>query len=399
MAIFPLLLLVLWLGGLIASVAVDTRRYRREPPPQAISVLIPCHNGGDHIVSTVESVFASWPEALLDVQVIDDASTDDTAAHLSHLGKRFPLRVIHHPQNLGKSSSLNHAVHTCRHDLVLFLDADTHLNPKALQELITRMAHSPGLAAVSCPCTPANTGWLPAMQALEYNMHRLFIGASNLFSVHALWGGCLMTRVSVFLNHQGFTTNSVAEDTDYAFRLNRSGHRVEQCSQRVKTLVPDTLPSWFRQKVRWTSGVFQCGFRYPRVWCTSPVILLSLAVNLVLIANAFLGWIDGFSGTDLLRTLDRLHDRDPSLVSILQSITAYEEAMGFILDLLTGIMFIFFSIAFVIPLINHFRDILKLALIIPYTFGYLPLFTLVTAVGFFFWAIKLRKLSARQRAW
>lgn len=399
MTFIPFLLLIFWLGFLSICFALDARRRRGLAPALPVSVLIPCHNGAQTIAQTVESVFAAWPADRLEVHVINDASTDHTAEILTHLASRFPLRITHQTENLGKTRSLNRAVPSCRHAHILFLDADTSLNPAALQEMLVRIARKEGPAAVSCPCTPSNRGILPAMQTLEYNMHRLFIGAGNLFSVQALWGGCLMTRASVFQSLQGFAHNAVAEDTDYAFRLNQRGHRVEQCAQRVLTLVPSKLSHWVRQKIRWTAGIFQCGFRYPRVWAASPVILLTLFVNLVLFPNMLAGWFNGFSGLDLIQTVQKLYDRNLSFLATLQAFARQDAAMAYLFNLLIGLTIVLFSIVYVRPQMTRFSDAAKLALLGPFLFGYMPLFAIVSAAGFVFWVLKLRKLNEQQRAW
>ena len=38
-----------------------------------------------------------------------------------------------------------------------------------------------------------------------------------------------------------------------AFRMNAHGYRVEQSYVSVATHVPDTIRSWFKQKIRWNS--------------------------------------------------------------------------------------------------------------------------------------------------
>ena len=73
------------------------------PGSEGICVIIPAYENAGTVVSVIKGALAYVP----DVFVVDDGSTDGTAALLRDLSRQEPgLRVISHPENRGKGKSL-----------------------------------------------------------------------------------------------------------------------------------------------------------------------------------------------------------------------------------------------------------------------------------------------------
>jgi glycosyltransferase involved in cell wall biosynthesis len=85
-----------------------------------ISVVIPCYNGAKYLRETLESALAQTHPPL-EVLVVDDGSTDDSAAIAESFGP--PVRVIRQP-NQGESVARNRGIDEARGEWVAFLDAD-----------------------------------------------------------------------------------------------------------------------------------------------------------------------------------------------------------------------------------------------------------------------------------
>jgi glycosyltransferase involved in cell wall biosynthesis len=85
-----------------------------------VSVVIPCYNGAKFLRETLDSVLAqTYP--VLEVLVIDDGSTDDSAAIAESFGP--PIRVIRQP-NQGESVARNRGIDEAKGEWIAFLDAD-----------------------------------------------------------------------------------------------------------------------------------------------------------------------------------------------------------------------------------------------------------------------------------
>ncbi|MEQ8848772.1 glycosyltransferase family A protein [Botrimarina sp.] len=92
------------------------------------SVVVPCYNGAPFLRETLDSVLAQTAPPL-EILVIDDGSTDDSAAVAESYGD--PVRVIRQP-NQGESVARNRGIDEARAEWVAFLDADDLWRPSKL---------------------------------------------------------------------------------------------------------------------------------------------------------------------------------------------------------------------------------------------------------------------------
>ncbi|MEB3328637.1 MAG: glycosyltransferase family 2 protein [Candidatus Sericytochromatia bacterium] len=113
-----------------------------------VSVVVTAYNYGAVLDEALDSAFASVgvrPEVI----VVDDASTDDTAARLAgRLVARpgQPLRVLTHRSNRGLAAARNTGFAAARTPLVFVLDADNRVVPEALATLVDALHGAPEAA-------------------------------------------------------------------------------------------------------------------------------------------------------------------------------------------------------------------------------------------------------------
>jgi len=74
-----------------------------------------------------------------------------------------------------------------------------------------------------------------------------------------------------------FSHQAIIEDMDLAFKLTKSGYKVEQTLIPIKTYVPDTFKSRRNQKIRRGSGGTQCFIKYWNVWIKNPLHIIFLS--------------------------------------------------------------------------------------------------------------------------
>lgn len=94
-----------------------------------LSIIIPVYNEGgtiDEIIRQVQKVRGFEKEII----VVDDASTDNTPKILQHLKNSKDIRVIHHPKNLGKGSSIRTGIARATGEYILVQDADLEYDPQ-----------------------------------------------------------------------------------------------------------------------------------------------------------------------------------------------------------------------------------------------------------------------------
>ncbi len=110
-----------------------------------VSIIIPCYNYSRFLPAAIDSALAqSTPALSVEVLVMDDGSTDDTAAVAARYGSRIRY---HHKVNAGLSAARNTGIDLAANDLVVFLDADDMLAPGAVQNLLA--------ARTTCSAPPA----------------------------------------------------------------------------------------------------------------------------------------------------------------------------------------------------------------------------------------------------
>jgi glycosyltransferase involved in cell wall biosynthesis len=99
--------------------------------PAAVSVVIPCYNYERYVGLCVQSVLAQTLPAL-EVIVVNDGSTDGSAAVLQRFGRR--IKVIEQ-DNAGHVAALNRGFAESRGNVVMFVDADDLLHPDAVEQV------------------------------------------------------------------------------------------------------------------------------------------------------------------------------------------------------------------------------------------------------------------------
>jgi len=111
-----------------------------------VSVVIPTYNYGRWVAEAIDSALAQTLPPI-EVIVVDDGSTDDTAAVLAAYGDR--IRVIRQ-RNQGPATARNAGIAAARGDVVAFLDADDLWKPRKLELQMARFDAGPSLGFVHC---------------------------------------------------------------------------------------------------------------------------------------------------------------------------------------------------------------------------------------------------------
>ncbi len=258
----------------VLALMTYARRHRRRTKPQrvppgwrppGVTVVIPAFNEAAGIAATVTSMVDSGYPGELEVIVVDDGSTDDTAAIVRRL--RLPgVRVISQA-NAGKPGALNRGIAEAGFDFLVLVDGDTIFARDALLRLALRM-RDPDVGAVSGNTKVANRrGLLGRWQHLEYVMgfnleRRMFDLLGTMPTVPGAIGAFKRWTLA---DVGGLSAGTLAEDTDLTMAICRSGWRVVYEPRALAwTEAPSSLRQLWRQRYRWCYGTMQSMWKHKR---------------------------------------------------------------------------------------------------------------------------------------
>jgi succinoglycan biosynthesis protein ExoO len=121
-----------------------------------VSVITPAYNVAPYIGQCIESVqaqtLADW-----EMIIVDDASTDETAAAVQRYLGDPRIQYLRNEQNLGPGATRNRALDAAQGEWIAIVDADDWIAPERLEKLV-RFAEAQSVEMVADPIL-YHTGW------------------------------------------------------------------------------------------------------------------------------------------------------------------------------------------------------------------------------------------------
>lgn len=218
-------------------------------PVPDVSIIIVSWNVRQHVLECIASIFADIEGPSVEVLLVDNASTDGTAAAVAD---RFPgVSIIANQRNVGFPRANNQALAEARGRHVLFLNPDTEVRPGTLGACIAALDADPTLGAVGCRIEHPDgriqyegARRLYRFRHLVYELlylHQLF-PQNRVFGEHlmgdwdhrgdrdveALSGAFLMIprRLAIELNGLPADLFMYHEDLSFCLRIARAGRRL-----------------------------------------------------------------------------------------------------------------------------------------------------------------------------
>jgi 1,2-diacylglycerol 3-beta-glucosyltransferase len=246
----------------------DARRATSVPEDRPwVTLLVAARNEAPVIAATLDGLVAQdytdGPEPRFDVLMVDDGSTDDTAALAHAVAARHPerLRVIRRESGDGpstKAAALSHAHPHVRGEVIAVVDADATLAP----DFVTRVMHAwqgdRDAVAIQAQRRAHNRhhAWYAAAQDEELLMDMASqCGRWATDGTAELRGNGMFVRRDALERLGGWSDAAMTEDLELSTRLVTSGERIALAPQaEIGEEAVMTLPALWRQRMRWAEG-------------------------------------------------------------------------------------------------------------------------------------------------
>ncbi len=270
---YPLFMSFVWIcGGLLFYFR---REFRKNQVPQLkeypfFSVLVPCHNEEGHIRETIERLInLDYPH--FEILVIDDGSTDGTAAEIRSLCEEYDIvRGVFLVKNQGKATALNTAALASKGEFILAIDADALIAPDVLRWMAWHFVNFPRVGAVTGnPRVLNRTSLLARIQVGEFSTIIGLIKRSQriLGKVLTISGVIGAFRRRALLQIGFWSTDMITEDIDVTWKLEKNFWDVRYEPQALSWIyVPETVRGLWSQRCRWARGGLEVLLKHKDVW-------------------------------------------------------------------------------------------------------------------------------------
>lgn len=183
------------------------------------AVIIPAYQAEDTLKRCLDGVVQAG-FTLNEITVVDDASTDRTAA----IARQYGVAVLTNATTLRPAAARNRGVYEVDADILVFVDADVVLNGN-IREPLSRHFERPSLTAVIGSYDDRSDGGSVVSDyrnLLHHHVHQQSGGASRTF-----WTGIGAVRRKAFLEAGGLRTEwENIEDVEFGLRLTAAGGEI-----------------------------------------------------------------------------------------------------------------------------------------------------------------------------
>jgi cellulose synthase/poly-beta-1,6-N-acetylglucosamine synthase-like glycosyltransferase len=294
---------VLFLGNVVRGLRTLQTSIDREGKTRFVSVVLAARNEENAIRSCLEALFAQdYPTHLYEVIVVDDGSSDGTAAVVASIAvHKNSLRLVSardgaHFIREGKPAALSRGISESKGEVILTTDADCIVPGTWISTMVGSLG--PGVAFAAGPVRE-----IPGSSVLSRLAHLEMLGlvttgAGLIGSGHPIIcnGANLAYTKEAFFKAQGFGTDQPwCDDETLMQRIHQRklGQIIFVSSEEavVTTGAQQTLRSFWIQRLRWSAK----GGHYE-----STSILLAVVGLYLFFLLSFLSLIGGIWNEQLL---------------------------------------------------------------------------------------------------
>ena len=240
-----------------------------------ISIVLPAKNESAAIGQTLQKLRMQC--ALAEIIVVNDGSTDDTAAVAQAAG----ARVVHHPYSKGNGAAIKTGARAATGDVIVFMDADGQHDPADIARLLSKLDEGHDMVVGA------------RQKGSQASLGRGF--ANGLYNRLASWmtghkiedltSGFRAVRADKFREFLYLLPNGFSYPTTSTMAFFRAGYSVAYVPIHAAKRIGKSHIRLLRDGTRFLLIIFKIGTLYSPLKIFAPVAAVMFAM-----ASSWYGW-------------------------------------------------------------------------------------------------------------
>ncbi len=237
---------------------------------KTISVVLPAKNEAGAVGNTVARIRELYPQA--DIVVVNDGSTDDTAA----LGQEAGARVVSHRYSMGNGAAIKSGARAAHGEVIIFMDADGQHDPADIPRLIARLEEGYDMVVgARDDGSQASVG-----RGLANRLYNRLASYMTGHCIHDLTSGFRAVRAEKFREFLYLLPNGFSYPTTITMAFFRAGYAVDYLPIHAAQRIGKSHIRLLKDGVRFLLIIFKIGTLYSPLKLFFPVSLLSFGLGL-----------------------------------------------------------------------------------------------------------------------
>ncbi len=278
----------------------------------ALSIVLPAKNESAAIGGTVSAIASAFPVA--EIIVVNDGSTDDTAAVAEAAG----ARVVHHPYSKGNGAAIKTGARAASGEVIVFMDADGQHDPADISRLLALIEQGHDMVVgARQKGSQASIG-----RGFANGLYNRLASWITGHKVQDLTSGFRAVRAARFREFLYLLPNGFSYPTTSTMAFFRAGYSVAYVPIHAAKRIGKSHIRLLRDGTRFFLIIFKIGTLFSPVKIFAPV-----ALGMFMLASAWYGWTWWHEG------------RFTNMSALLYSGSVMVFLMGLISEQITALMY------------------------------------------------------------
>lgn len=277
-----------------------------------ISIVLPAKNESAAIGQTLQKLRMQC--ALAEIIVVNDGSTDDTAAVAQAAG----ARVVHHPYSKGNGAAIKTGARAATGDVIVFMDADGQHDPADIARLLSKLDEGHDMVVgARQKGSQASLG-----RGFANGLYNRLASWMTGHKVEDLTSGFRAVRANKFREFLYLLPNGFSYPTTSTMAFFRAGYSVAYVPIHAAKRIGKSHIRLLRDGTRFLLIIFKIGTLFSPLKIFAPV-----ALAMFMLASSWYGWTWAHEG------------RFTNMSALLYTGSVITFMMGLISEQITALMY------------------------------------------------------------